>query len=98
MGRPTKHTPDDVARMVVDAAEALARQDGVARHQPRKIAAEVGYAPGSLYNVIGDLDDIILHLNARRWSACRSTSRPASTRAGPRSRTRSRWRTDTSIS
>jgi AcrR family transcriptional regulator len=65
MGRPTKHTPDDVARMVVDAAEALARQEGLRGISLRKIAAEVGYAPGSLYNVIGDLDDIILHLNAR---------------------------------
>jgi AcrR family transcriptional regulator len=65
MARPTKHTPDDVARMVVDAAEALARQEGLRGLSLRKIAAEIGYAPGSLYNVIGDLDEIILHLNAR---------------------------------
>lgn len=65
MARPTKHTADDVTRMVVDAAEALARQEGLRGLSLRKIAAEVGYAPGSLYNVIGDLDDIVLHLNAR---------------------------------
>jgi AcrR family transcriptional regulator len=65
MGRPTRHNPDDASRMIIDAAEALARQDGLRGVSLRKIAAEIGYAPGSLYNVMGDLDEIILHLNAR---------------------------------
>ena len=65
MGRPTKHSQDDVVRMVVDAAETMARQEGLRGLSLRKIAAEIGYVPGSLYNLIGDLDAIILHLNAR---------------------------------
>lgn len=65
MARPTKHTRDDVVRMVVDAAEKLARKKGLRGLSLRKIASEVGYAPGSLYHLIGDLDAIILHLNAR---------------------------------
>jgi AcrR family transcriptional regulator len=65
MGRPAKHSQDDVVRMVVDAAEAMARQEGLRGLSLRKIAAEIGYVPGSLYNLIGDLDAIILHLNAR---------------------------------
>ena len=65
MARPTKHTRDDVVRMVVDAAEKLARKKGLRGLSLRKIAADVGYAPGSLYHLIGDLDEIILHLNAR---------------------------------
>jgi AcrR family transcriptional regulator len=65
MARPTKHTRDDVVRMVVDAAEKLARRKGLRGLSLRKIAGEVGYAPGSLYHLIGDLDEIILHLNAR---------------------------------
>ena len=65
MGRPAKHSQDDVVRMVVDAAEAMARQEGLRGLSLRKIAAEIGYVPGSLYNLIGGLDEIILHLNAR---------------------------------
>jgi AcrR family transcriptional regulator len=65
MGRPAKHNQDDVVRMVVDAAETMARQEGLRGLSLRRIAAEIGYVPGSLYNLIGDLDDIILHLNAR---------------------------------
>jgi AcrR family transcriptional regulator len=65
MARPTKHTRDDVVRMVVDAAEKLARKKGLRGLSLRKIAGEIGYAPGSLYHLIGDLDEIILHLNAR---------------------------------
>ena len=65
MGRPTKHSQDDVIRMVVDAAERMARQEGLRGLSLRRIAAEIGYVPGSLYNLIGDLDQIILHLNAR---------------------------------
>jgi AcrR family transcriptional regulator len=65
MGRPTRHQHDDVVRMAVDAAEAAARREGLRGLSLRKIAAEIGYVPGSLYNLIGDLDAIILHLNAR---------------------------------
>src|SRR5829696_1841286 len=65
MGRPSKHNQDDVVRMVVDAAEAMARREGLRGLGLRRIAAEIGYVPGSLYNLIGDLDDIVLHLNAR---------------------------------
>ena len=98
MARPTKHTADDVTRMVVDAAEALARQEGLRGLSLRKIAAEVGYAPGSLYNVIGDLDDIVLHFNARTLDRCRTISRTASNRVGLPLRTLSRWPTATWIS
>src|SRR5215207_319044 len=65
MGRPSKHNQDDVVRMVVDAAEGTARREGLRGLSLRRIAAEIGYVPGSLYNLIGDLDDIVLHLNAR---------------------------------
>jgi AcrR family transcriptional regulator len=65
MARPAKHTRDDVVRMVVDTAEKLARKKGLRGLSLRKIASEIGYAPGSLYHLIGDLDEIILHLNAR---------------------------------
>jgi AcrR family transcriptional regulator len=68
MARPTKHSRDDVVRMVVDSAERLARKKGLRGLSLRKIAAEIGYAPGSLYHLIGDLDQIILHLNARTLS------------------------------
>jgi AcrR family transcriptional regulator len=88
MARPTKHTRDDVVRMVVDAAEKLARKKGLRGLSLRKIAGEVGYAPGSLYHLIGDLDAIILHLNARTLARLSSflktridASRPAADNA-----------------
>ncbi len=76
MGRPAKHSQEDIVRMVVDAAEAMARREGLRGLSLRKIAADVGYVPGSLYNVIGDLDDIILHLNARTLERLAQYLRP----------------------
>lgn len=51
--------------LVLDAAEASARRDGVKGIGMRRIAGTIGYAPNSIYNTIGDLDEIIYRLNAR---------------------------------
>ncbi len=51
--------------LVIDAAEAIARAEGLRGLGMRRIAAAVGYAPNSIYNAIGDLDEVILRLNAR---------------------------------
>ena len=60
-----EHSREEFVALVIDAAEAIGRTDGLRGLGMRRIAAAIGYAPNSIYNAIGDLDEVILRLNAR---------------------------------
>ena len=65
MARKTELPHDEIARRVVDEAGKLAQIDGVRSIAMRPIAKAVGCSVGTIYNVVGDLDEIILRLNMR---------------------------------
>ncbi|MCE4224518.1 WHG domain-containing protein [Methylobacterium sp. C25] len=53
--------------MVAQAAESLVRNEGFRGLGMRRLAAAIGYAPNSIYNAVGDLDQVILRVNARTF-------------------------------
>lgn len=65
MGPRGEHSREEFLALVVDAAEAIASRDGLRGLGMRRVAAAVGYAPNSIYSAVGDLDRIVLHVNAR---------------------------------
>lgn len=65
MGRRSDHTRDELYGMALDAAESIIRDEGFQALTARKVATRIGYAPGTLYNVFRNQDELILHLNAR---------------------------------
>lgn len=65
MGRRGQHSFEELFAMIVDAAYDIVVRDGFERLSTRKIAAQIGYSVGTLYNVFENLDDIFLHLNSR---------------------------------
>lgn len=65
MGRRSDHTRDELYGMALDAAESIIRDDGFPALTARRVATRIGYAPGTLYNVFRNQDELILHLNAR---------------------------------
>ncbi|HEX8663807.1 MAG TPA: WHG domain-containing protein [Beijerinckiaceae bacterium] len=71
MARRADHSRDELAGLVIDAAEALAREEGLRGIAMRRIAAAIGYAPGSIYNAVGDLDQVVLRVNARTLTRLR---------------------------
>lgn len=65
MPRRGEHTKEELAELVLDAAEALIVEKGAAGLSARAIAKRIGYAPGSIYLVFANLDEVILRVNAR---------------------------------
>lgn len=65
MPRKMKVSRSDLPELVLDAAERSAVRDGLRGIAMRRIAQEVGVVPGSIYNFVGDIDDIIVRLKAR---------------------------------
>ena len=50
---------------LLTAAEARVRRDGVASLKARDLAADIGVALGGLYNIVADMDDLMLRVNSR---------------------------------
>ena len=65
MGPRGEHSREEFLALVTDAAEAIARAEGLRGLGMRRVASAIGYAPNSIYNALGGLDDIILRVNAR---------------------------------
>jgi AcrR family transcriptional regulator len=54
---------------LVTAAEQAIAQQGLGSLRARALAEEVGCAVGAIYNVVADLDDLVLLVNARTLAA-----------------------------
>jgi len=65
MARRSEHSQEDLRKMAIDAGCSLIEQRGYQEFSARAVAAAMGYTVGTLYHLFGDLDNFILHINAR---------------------------------
>ncbi|MBF0380190.1 MAG: TetR/AcrR family transcriptional regulator [Magnetococcales bacterium] len=65
MARRTDHSRDELSDLILDEAQKIIEDKGVAALTARSIASAIGYSPGTLYNLYANIDEIILHLNRR---------------------------------
>ena len=65
MARRSDHSREELQEMAITAAEHIVVEQGYGGLSARKVAAAIGYTVGTLYLVFENLDDLILHINAR---------------------------------
>ena len=65
MGRRSTHTPEQLRQLILDAAEQIIQTNGLAGLSAREIARRIAYSPGTIYNMFQNLDDVVLHVEAR---------------------------------
>ena len=65
MGRRSNHTPEQLRKLILDAAQAIIEDQGLSGLSAREIARRVSYSPGTIYNMFENLDDVILNVEAR---------------------------------
>ena len=65
MGRRSQHKPDELRDLIINAAYRIVADNGVALLSAREIARVIGYAPGTLYNMYENLDEILLRVEVR---------------------------------
>jgi len=65
MARRSDHSREQIREMALSACESLIDKDGLKGLSTRKVAAEIGYSSGTLYQVFTNFDDMIMQLNAR---------------------------------
>jgi len=69
MGRRADHSRSDLSEMILSAAEDITSKFGDTGLTVRRIASQIGYSVGTIYNLFEDLDEVIIHVNARTLDA-----------------------------
>lgn len=64
MARRYDHSREELAEMAVKATRRIVAHQGVRALSTRKVAKEIGYSVGTIYNLYDNLDDLIVHMNA----------------------------------
>jgi AcrR family transcriptional regulator len=72
MARRSDHSREELREMALGAAREIVEEQGVAGLSTRALAARMGYAPGTLYNIFHNLDDLVFALNTRTVGELRS--------------------------
>ena len=65
MGRRNDHSRDELEDMCINAARRIVQTGGLHKLTARRVAEEIGYSAGTLYNLFDGQDGLILRLNGR---------------------------------
>jgi len=65
MARRSDHSRAELEELIVSAGHRLIEGVGFARFSARAVAKKIGYSIGTLYNVFGSYDRLLLAINAR---------------------------------
>lgn len=83
MPRRSQHSKDELRQLALEAVLVIAERDGSQAVSARKVAQEIGYAPGMLYYLFESIDDLILQANARTLATMIRSLRAAVQRKSP---------------
>lgn len=63
MGRRSDHSRDELRAMIIAEGHRQMGEVGFARFSAREVAKKIGYSIGTIYNVFGSYDQLILAIN-----------------------------------
>jgi AcrR family transcriptional regulator len=68
MGRRSDHSRAELERMIILEGHRQMAEVGFARFSAREVAKRIGYSIGTIYNVFGSHDRLILAINTRTFT------------------------------
>ncbi|MEM7076532.1 MAG: TetR/AcrR family transcriptional regulator [Pseudomonadota bacterium] len=82
MGRRSDHSRAELTEMALKAAREIIRKDGVSALSTRRLARQIGYTSGMLYQIFRNRDDLVEQVNigtlAMLYDHCRTDPRDLS--------------------
>jgi AcrR family transcriptional regulator len=63
MARRSDHTREELGKLILTAARRIVCEKGIDALTARKIASEVGYTVGTIYQHFGNMDDLVHRMN-----------------------------------
>ena len=67
MARRSDHSRVQLEELILVEAHGLLAETGYARFSAREVAKRIGYSIGTIYNVFGSLDALLLAINSRTF-------------------------------
>ena len=64
MARRSDHTRDELKEIILKESWKIIEKHGFSGLTARRIARNIGYAPGTIYNVFGSMNDLYLAVNS----------------------------------
>ncbi len=64
MARRNDHTHEEIKLIAIEAGKQLIINDGFSNFSSRRVAKDIGYSIGTIYNIFENNDEFILHINA----------------------------------
>lgn len=68
MGRRSDHSRAELEALILREGHALMAEAGFARFSAREVAKRAGYSIGTIYNVFGSHDRLVLAINTRTFT------------------------------
>jgi len=68
MGRRSDHSREQLEELILAEGHQLMAENGYARFSAREVAKRIGYSIGTIYNVFGSLDALLLAINSRTFT------------------------------
>ena len=68
MGRRSDHSRTQLEELILAEGHRLMAEGGYARFSAREVAKRIGYSIGTIYNVFGSLDALLLAINSRTFT------------------------------
>lgn len=65
MARRSDHTRDQLKEMILETSWGVIGKEGLEGLSARRVAGDIGYAPGTIYNIFESMDDLYLQINGR---------------------------------
>ncbi|HEY6815347.1 MAG TPA: TetR/AcrR family transcriptional regulator [Croceibacterium sp.] len=67
MGRRSDHRREELEALIVAAGEQVMAEAGYARFSAREVAKRIGYSVGTIMHVFGNVDGLVVAINARTF-------------------------------
>lgn len=71
MGRRSDHGREELEALILDTGGKVMAESGYARFSAREVAKRIGYSVGTVMHVFGNVDGLVMEINARtfrHWS------------------------------
>ncbi|KMS59314.1 TetR family transcriptional regulator [Novosphingobium barchaimii LL02] len=67
MARRSDHGRDELKALILDTGRQIMAEGGYARFSAREVAKRIGYSVGTVMHVFGNVDRLVMEINARTF-------------------------------
>lgn len=68
MGRRSDHSREELEELILSEGQKLMAETGFARFSAREVAKRIGYSVGTISNVFGSVDGLVVAINSRTFT------------------------------